>query len=87
MRFEFLGILKQMAGPSLDVAVERPVRLRDLLEPLSTRLGKLVPYGSDTTESQLMANLSFFHDGRMLRFEDQINTNDIITVILPPTGG
>jgi len=87
MRFEFFGILKQMAGPALDVSLERPVRLRDLLGPLADRLEKLVPYGTDTTEAQLMANLSFFHDGRMLRIDDQINEDDIITVILPPTGG
>lgn len=87
MRFEFFGILKQMVGPSLDIALERPVRLRELLGPLSDRLEKMVPYGTETTEAQLMANLSFFQDGRMLGIDDLISRDDIITVMLPPTGG
>lgn len=87
MRFEFFGFLKRMAGSQLQVALEEPVLLRDLLGPLSTRLGKFVPYGPETTEAQLMSNLSFFRDGRMLRIEDRIDTDDTILVYLPPTGG
>jgi len=87
MRFEFFGILKQMAGSPLQVEQEKPVQLRDLLGPLSTRLGEFVPYGCETTEAQLLSNLSFVRDGRMLRMKDRIDKGDTILVILPATGG
>ncbi len=87
MRFEFFGILKQMAGSPLQVAQEEPVQLRDLLGPLSTRLEEFVPYGCETTEAQLLSNLSFIRDGMMLRMEDRIDNDDSILVILPATGG
>lgn len=87
MRFEFLGILKQIAGSPLQVVQEEPLRLHDLLGPLSTRLGGFVPYGCETTEAQLLSNLSFIRDGKMLRMEDRIDKDDTILVILPATGG
>lgn len=87
MRFELFGALRHMAGPDIEVATVEPVQLGDLLEPLAERLGRLVPYGPETTEAQLLSNLSFFRGGRMLRLADRIEADDIITVILPATGG
>ncbi len=87
MRFLFHGPIKRIAGDHLEVPLNGPAKLRDLLGPLSSRLEKMIPYGTETTEAQLMANLSFFRNERLLRFEDAIEDNDVVGVFLPATGG
>lgn len=87
MEFRFTGPLKSIGGERLSVAIDRPLSLRKLLGPLSGRLKKMIPYGEETTEAQLLANLSFFKNNRMIRIDDPIEPDDAILVILPPTGG
>ena len=88
MIFRFIGPLKHLAGSEqLEVPLRAPAQLQGLLGSLATRLDRLIPYGAKTTEAQLMANLSFFKDNRMLRLIDRIEDSDTIVVILPPTGG
>ncbi|MDW7772840.1 MAG: hypothetical protein SCH71_08125 [Desulfobulbaceae bacterium] len=87
IRFELFGTLEHLTGPNFEIVVEGPVLLRDLLGPLADRLGQLVPYGTETTEAQLLSNLSFFMGRKMLRMEDRIDADNTITVVLPATGG
>ena len=87
MNFKFFGSLKSIAGEQLEIELEYPVTLRGLLRSLPDQLGRLIPYGEETTDAQLLANLSFFRGNQMVRIDDQIETDDTILVILPPTGG
>ena len=87
MIFKLSGPLGRMAGEELDVELDKPTPLKDLLGTLSTRMGALIPYGEKTTEAQLMANLSFFRGNKLIRLEDLIGVEDIILVLLPATGG
>jgi len=87
VNFKFFGPLKSMAGEQLEVKLEHPVTLRELLGMLPQQLDRLIPYGEKTTDAQLLANLSFFKDNHMVRIDDPIETDDTILVFLPPTGG
>lgn len=87
MRFQFFGPLKEIAGEYREVDLEAPVRLKELTGLLAEWLGAFVPYGRETTEPQLMANLSFFRHNTILRINDRIEPEDVILVFLPPTGG
>ena len=87
MNFKFFGSLKSIAGEQLEIELEHPVTLRELLRALPDQLSRLIPYGEKTTDAQLLANLSFFRGNQMLRIDDPIETDDTILVLLPPTGG
>jgi hypothetical protein len=87
VQFKFFGPLKSIAGEGLEIELEHPATLRDLLSALPERLHRLIPYGEKTTDAQLLANLSFFKDNQMMRIDDPIETDDTILVLLPPTGG
>ncbi len=87
MNFKFFGSLKSIAGEQLEIELEHPATLRELLGSLPEPLGRLIPYGEKTTDAQLLANLSFFKGSRLMRIDDPVETDDTILVILPPTGG
>ena len=87
MLFKFFGSLKAMAGEQLEVELEHPVTLRELLASLPEQLGPFIPYGEKTTDAQLLANLSFFRGSHLLRIDEKIETDDTILVFLPATGG
>jgi hypothetical protein len=88
MEFIFDGSLKRIAQTDcLTIAIESLVPLKNLLERLEKSLGSLVPYGAETTDVQLLANLSFFKGNKMLHIEDEIEPADQILVFLPATGG
>jgi hypothetical protein len=88
MEFIFNGSLKNIAKMDrVSISIDRPVPLKDLLGQLVKYLGSLVPYGAETTDAQLLANLSFFKGNQMLRIKDEIEPADQIMVLLPATGG
>ena len=87
MTFKFFGSLKSIVGEQLEIELEHPVTLRELLRALPDQLSRLIPYGEKTTDAQLLANLSFFRGNQLLRIDDPIETDDTILVLLPPTGG
>jgi hypothetical protein len=87
VKFTFFGALKSIAGEQLEVELEHPVTLRELLGRLPDQLERLIPYGEQTTDAQLLANLSFFRHNQLMRIDDTIETDDRILVVLPPTGG
>ena len=87
MNFKFFGSLKSIAGEQIEIELEQPSTLRELLSALPAQLGRLIPYGEKTTDAQLLANLSFFKGNQLMRIDDPIETDDTILVLLPPTGG
>lgn len=89
MRFVFFGPLKKIAGrDGLTVDGEETASLRMLaLDHLSGHLGNIFPYGKTTTDVQLLANLSFYREGKILRLDDLIQTEDTVMVMLAIAGG
>ena len=69
------------------MSIDTPVPLKDLLDELKKDLDALIPYGSETTDAQLLSNLAFYRANRMLRINDLIEKDDQISVLLPATGG
>lgn len=87
MYFKFFGALKSIAGDQLEIELNHPVTLRELLGALPDQVGRLIPYGERSTDAQLLSNLSFFRGNQLLHIDDPIETGDTIIVLLPPTGG
>ena len=88
VEFIFEGCLKSITQKeSVQLSIDTPVPLKNLLDELQKDLQGLIPYGSNTTDTQLLSNLAFYRANRMLRIDDQIETDDHISVLLPATGG
>lgn len=88
VEFIFEGCLKSITKKdSVQMSIDSPVPLRSLLDELKIGLEDLIPYGSDTTDTQLLSNLALYRSNRMLRIDDLIGPDDQISVLLPATGG
>lgn len=88
IEFIFEGCLKSITKKSsVKMSIEAPVPLKNLLDNLKNDLGDLIPYGSDTSDTQLLSNLAFYRSNHMLRIDDLIELEDKISVLLPTTGG
>ena len=88
VEFILEGCLKSIAQKdSVQLSIDSPVPLTDLLDELQTHLQGLIPYGSQTTDTQLLSNLAFYRSNRMLHIDDMIRIDDQISVLLPATGG
>ncbi len=72
----------------MTVDCEKTVSLRGLaLEHLSGPLGNIFPYGKATIDVQLLANLSFYREGKVLKLDDIIQAEDTVMVMLAIAGG
>jgi hypothetical protein len=88
MEFIFNGSLKNIAKmDKVSISIDGPLPLKGLLGQLEKYLGNLVPYGTETTDAQLLSNLAFFKGNKMLRINDEIDPADQIMVLLPASGG
>ena len=89
MQFTFFGPLKKIAGrDGLKVEHDGTVSLRTLaLDHLPDHLGHIFPYGKATTDVQLLANLSFYREKKILKLDDLITANDSVMVVLAIAGG
>jgi hypothetical protein len=88
IEFIFEGCLKSITQKnSVHMSIDSPVPLKNLLDELKIHLKDLIPYGSNTTDTQLLSNLAFYRSSRMLRIDDLIEAGDQISVLLPATGG
>jgi len=88
MEFIFQGCLKTIAKKdSAQISITSPAPLKNLLSTLKEDLGDLIPYGANTTDTQLLSNLAFYRSNRMLHIDDLIGLEDEILVLLPATGG
>lgn len=89
MQFTFFGPLKKIAGrDGLIVDHDDAVSLRTLvLDHLPEHLGNIFPYGKETTDVQLLANLSFYRAKKSLKLDDLITANDSVMVVLAIAGG
>lgn len=86
--FVFKGCLRSIAKKdSVKMSLDAPVPLRNLLDELQNDLEDLIPYGSETTDTQLLSNLAFYRANHMLRIDDLIEPDDQVAVLLPATGG
>lgn len=88
IEFILEGCLKSIAKKdSLLISINSPVPLRHLLDELQTHLKGLIPYGANTTDTQLLSNLAFYRNNCMLHIDDLLEPDDRISVLLPATGG
>lgn len=85
MKIQFSGPFSKLAK-ELDIELERPVSLRELVSRMPPRIAVLVSSG-DVTDEEISAHVFFIRKGRLLRLDDTVGQEDIVEVALPATGG
>ena len=87
MKVRFHGPFAALAEPEAQVALERPVPLRELLGLLAVRYAGMARYAGIGSEAELSCQLVFIRAGRILDWSETVRDTDLIEVVLPATGG
>lgn len=87
MRFLFSDPFARVAGKELEINLSHPVSLRDLVGRLPPELVRTIHHEDSISDVELCAHVMFFNKVRLLRLDDFINDDDIVSVMLPPSGG
>lgn len=88
MRVEFSQAFEKMAGrPCLEICLEGPTPMRDVLGLLAHRSEVFTKYLLYQDDALLGAHLSVFSKGKFLKLNDLVDDGDTVKLFLPVTGG
>ena len=87
MKIRFYKPFNRICGSELDIEIEEPITLKNLIYILSLSYSGFEKYASKENDEKLRAHMHVVNGGRLVKLDDTIQPNDKIGILPIASGG